>query len=122
MDKHERYDGNMKGGSKTMKTLLLLLLGITAVIIFLANLGPMIVLAISVVISYYAVKKFILADTVGKKVLWGFVILIGLAISLSNIPALIGVASFVVLYYTYKTWKKDKQDTYVDDDFLMTDQ
>ncbi|WP_138420218.1 flagellar basal body rod protein [Aquibacillus sediminis] len=105
-----------------MKTLLLLLLGITAVIIFLANLGPMIVLAISVVISYYAVKKFILADTVGKKVLWGFVILIGLAISLSNIPALIGVASFVVLYYTYKTWKKDKQDTYVDDDFLMTDQ
>ncbi|WP_226036209.1 lmo0954 family membrane protein [Aquibacillus saliphilus] len=97
-----------------MKTFLLFLLALVAVIIMLANLGPMILLLISLIISYYAIKKFILTDSFVEKVLWGFVILIGLSISISNIPALIGVASFVVLYYTYKKWKKDKQDRYLE--------
>ncbi|SDK17929.1 hypothetical protein [Sediminibacillus albus] len=104
-----------------MKTLLLFLLGATAVIIILANLGPMILLAVSLLVSYYAVKKFVLADTVGQKVLWGIAILIGLSISLANLPALIGVASFIVLYYTYKKWKKDKQASNYLDDELFTD-
>ncbi|WP_077623555.1 hypothetical protein [Sediminibacillus massiliensis] len=102
-----------------MKKILLILLAATAVIITLANLGPMILLAVSLVISYFAVKKFILADSFTYKVLWGFVILIGLSISLANLPALIGVASFIVLYYTYKKWKKDKQDEqFLDDDLF----
>jgi lia operon protein LiaI len=103
-----------------MKTFLLVVLGIIAAIITLANVGPLIILAVSIIIAYYAVKKFILAYSVMEKVLWGFAILISLAISLSNIPALIGVASFVVLYYTYKTWKKDRNNRY-DDEFLITD-
>ncbi|SDM49510.1 hypothetical protein [Sediminibacillus halophilus] len=102
-----------------MKTFLLLLLGVTAVILILANLGPMILLAVSLVVSYYAVKKFVLAVTVGQKVLWAIAILIGLSISLANLPALIGVAAFVVLYYTYKMWKKDKHESsYLDDDLF----
>ena len=102
-----------------MKTFLLLLLGIIAGIIILANLGPMILLVISLVVSYYAVKKFILANSVAEKVLWAVVILIGVSISVSNIPALIGVVAFVVLYYTYKTYQQDKNKR-IDDDYLMT--
>ncbi len=70
----------------------------------------MIMLAISLVIAYVAVKKFILAVSVTEKVLWGFVVLIGLSLSLANIPAFIGVAAFILLYYVYKKWKKDKED------------
>ncbi|WP_194287468.1 lmo0954 family membrane protein, partial [Gracilibacillus oryzae] len=67
---------------------------------------------ISVIIAYYGVKKFILADTTGGKVFWAIVVLIGVSMSLSNIPALIGVVALVVLYYTYKKWKQEKQDPY----------
>ncbi|WP_051382153.1 hypothetical protein [Sediminibacillus terrae] len=104
-----------------MKTFLLLLLGVTAVILVLANLGPMILLAVSLVVSYYAVKKFVLADTIGQKALWAIAILIGLSISLANLPALIGVAAFVVLYYTYKVWKKDRHETSSLDDGLFNE-
>ncbi|MCT2538213.1 flagellar basal body rod protein [Aquibacillus koreensis] len=103
-----------------MKTFLLVALAVVAGIIILANLGPMILLAVSIIVSYYAVKKFILTDSVVEKILWGFVILIGISLSLSNVPALIGVASFVILYYAYKKWKEDRKEHYSEDEFLMT--
>ncbi len=78
-------------------------------------------LLISVAIAYYGVRKFILAETTGKKVLWAFVILIGVSMSLSNIPALIGIVALVVLYYTYKKWKQEKENTYYNDDYLNWD-
>ncbi|MFC4402788.1 flagellar basal body rod protein [Gracilibacillus xinjiangensis] len=92
-----------------MKTFLLICLTVIAGIMFLANVGPMIMLAISITIAYYGVKKFILAETTGAKVWWAIVILIGVSISLSNIPAMIGVVALVVLYYTYKKWKQEKE-------------
>ncbi len=53
--------------------------------------------------------------------LWAFVILIGVSMSLSNIPALIGIVALVVLYYTYKKWKQEKENTYYNDDYLNWD-
>ncbi|SHM64750.1 hypothetical protein [Gracilibacillus kekensis] len=103
-----------------MKTFLLICLAVIASIILLANLGPMIMLLISVAIAYYGVRKFVVADTTGKKVGWGIVILIGVSMSLSNIPALIGVVALVVLYYTYKKWQQEK-DNYYKDDYLTWD-
>ncbi|WP_058308780.1 lmo0954 family membrane protein [Gracilibacillus massiliensis] len=98
-----------------MKTFLLICLAVIASITLLANLGPMIMLLISVAIAYYGVRKFVVADTTGKKVGWGIVILIGVSMSLSNIPALIGVVALVVLYYTYKKWQQEKNNYYKDD-------
>ncbi|MGN8645856.1 lmo0954 family membrane protein [Gracilibacillus sp. HCP3S3_G5_1] len=92
-----------------MKTFLLISLAVIASIVLLANLGPMILLLISVVIAYYGVKQFILAETTGQKVGWGIVILIGVSMSLSNIPALIGVVALVVLYYSYKKYQEEKE-------------
>ncbi|WP_163539967.1 flagellar basal body rod protein [Gracilibacillus sp. YIM 98692] len=101
-----------------MKTFLLICLAVVAAIILLANIGPMIMLLISIAISYYGIKKFILVNSTGKKVLWAIVILIGISISLSNIPALIGVVALVVLYYTYKKYKQEKENTYYKEDYL----
>ncbi|RCW77528.1 flagellar basal body rod protein [Saliterribacillus persicus] len=101
-----------------MKTFLLISLAIIASIVLLSNLGPMIMLLISVAVAYYALRKFVVAETVGKKVLWGIIILIGVSISLSNIPALIGVAAIFVLYYTYKKWKEEKENKSIQDDYL----
>ncbi len=98
-----------------MKTFLLICLAVIASIIILANLGPMIMLLSSVAIAYYGVRKFVVADTTGKKVGWGIVILIGVSMSLSNIPALIGVVALVVLYYSYKKWQQEKNNYYKDD-------
>ncbi|QDP41338.1 lmo0954 family membrane protein [Radiobacillus deserti] len=93
-----------------MKTFLLAVLAIVAAILIVSNIGPMILLTISLLVSYYAIKKFVLTSSVTEKILWGFVILIGISLSLANIPAFIGVVAFVVLYYTYKKWKKDKDE------------
>ncbi|WP_066188267.1 MULTISPECIES: lmo0954 family membrane protein [Gracilibacillus] len=92
-----------------MKTFLIVSLAIIAGIVLLTNLGSIIMLAISVLIAYYGVKKFILADTTGSKVGWAIVVLIGVSMSLSNIPALIGIAALVVLYYAYKKYQEEKQ-------------
>ncbi|GAB2538485.1 lmo0954 family membrane protein [Gracilibacillus alcaliphilus] len=94
-----------------MKTFLIVSLAIIAGIVLLANLGPMIMLAISLVIAYFGVKHFILAETTGGKVGWAIVILIGISMSLSNIPALIGVVALVVLYYAYKKYQQEKETT-----------
>ena len=104
-----------------MKTFLLVSLAIIASIILLANIGPLIILLISVALAYYGIKKFILSETTGQKVGWGIVILIGVSISLSNIPALIGLVALVVLYYTYKKWQQEKEEAPYQDDYLNWD-
>lgn len=97
-----------------MKKFLLILLAVTAALFVLSNVGPMILLVASLALAYYAVKKFILADGVAEKVIWGFIILIGLSISLANVPALIAVAAVAILYYAYKAYKAEKEETILD--------
>jgi lia operon protein LiaI len=92
-----------------MKKVLLIIGAVVAVAVLLANLGSLIVLAISVAVGYYGLKRFVMTDSVGAKIGWGVVIGIGICISLSNLPALIGLAALAALYYMYKAWKKDKE-------------
>lgn len=93
-----------------MKKFLMFLLVVTAAILVLGNLGPMILLVASLALAYYAGKKFFLTDVLAEKILWGFLVLIGLSITLSNVPALMGVAAAVILYYAYKAWKEEKEE------------
>lgn len=104
-----------------MKTFLLICLAVIASIILLSNLGPLIMLVISVALAYYGIRKFILSETTGQKVGWGIVILIGVSMSLSNIPALIGIVALAVLYYTYKQWQQDKDKLEYQEDYLNWD-
>jgi lia operon protein LiaI len=90
-----------------MKKLGLFILGTIAAIIAIANLGPIIGLAISIAILYYAVKQFTKTDQTSKKVLWAVVGIIALCIAASNVPAILGIAALYILYMVYKEWKKE---------------
>ncbi|MCM3225413.1 lmo0954 family membrane protein [Terribacillus saccharophilus] len=92
-----------------MKKVLLIIGAVIAAAVLLANLGSLLVLAISVAIGYYGLRRFILTDSVGAKIGWGVVIGIGVCISLSNLPALMGLVALAALYYLYRAWKKDKE-------------
>ncbi|MBD8070869.1 flagellar basal body rod protein [Bacillus sp. PS06] len=89
-----------------MKKFGLLLIGITAGIIMLAHVGPVLGMIIGLAVLYYAFKGFIKAESTGKKVLWGILGFFAISITLSNVPALIGVAAAIVVYLVYKNWNK----------------
>ncbi|WP_408009340.1 flagellar basal body rod protein [Pseudalkalibacillus sp. A8] len=90
-----------------MKKLGLFILGAIAAIILITNLGPMIGLALSLVIGYYAVKRFTKTDETSKKVFWAAVGIIALCIAVANVPAILGAVALYILYIVYKEWKKE---------------
>ncbi|MFT8364118.1 MAG: flagellar basal body rod protein [Sporolactobacillus sp.] len=90
-----------------MKKFLLILLGLLCLIVLLVHVGPMIGLAISLAILYFAFRKFIRASRTGYKILWAIIGLIALTISLGNIPSLIGILALVGLIFVWHSWHKD---------------
>jgi lia operon protein LiaI len=87
-----------------MKKLGLLVIGGIAAIVLMVNLGPMVGLAIGLAVMYYAFKKCTAAETGGKKFWWGALSVVGLCISVSNLPAILGAVAIYVLYIVYKKW------------------
>ena len=87
-----------------MKKFGLLIIGGIAAIVLLANLAPMLALAISLVILYYAYKGFMKTDSKGMKIFWVIAGIIALCASASNLPAVIGAAAAYILYVVYKKW------------------
>ncbi|MEI2665282.1 lmo0954 family membrane protein [Rossellomorea sp. LJF3] len=91
-----------------MKKVGLLLAGGIAAIVLLANLGPIVGLAISLLIMYYSFKSFVKTDSTGKKILWALIGLAAFSATVSNFPAIIGLVALYVLYVIYKNWKKEE--------------
>lgn len=91
-----------------MKKFGLLLAGGIAAMVLLANLGPMIGLAISIAILYFVFKQFLKTDSTLMKIGWGIIGLIALTASASNVPAILGIAAAYVLYLLYKKWTNTK--------------
>ncbi|HLO10727.1 MAG TPA: flagellar basal body rod protein [Pseudoneobacillus sp.] len=81
--------------------------GIAAMILF-STLGPMVGLAVSLLVLYFVFKKFLKADTTMKKIGWAAVGLIALIIVANNMPALLGLVAAYVLYVVYKKWNHSK--------------
>ncbi|WP_044749281.1 hypothetical protein [Bacillus alveayuensis] len=100
-----------------MKKFGLLIAGGIAAMVLIANLGPMIGLAISFIILYYSFKQFIKAESTGKKVFWAIIGLIALSASASNVPAILGLAAAYVLYIVYKKWNETKETKNAADPF-----
>ncbi|MGX4609401.1 lmo0954 family membrane protein [Priestia sp. JNUCC 25] len=101
-----------------MKKVGLFLIGAVAAIVLLANAGPMVGLALGLVILYVAFKGFVKAEAPFKKWLWGFIGVVVLLTTVSNLPALTGIIAAVVLYIVYKKWnssspiKTEKEDPF----------
>ncbi|CEI81644.1 hypothetical protein J18TS1_25980 [Oceanobacillus oncorhynchi subsp. incaldanensis] len=87
-----------------MKKFMLFIGGLIAVLVLLANLGPMVLLVLSVGLLYVCFKKFIKTDSVAAKIGWVILGLIVLSITFSNIYAVLGVAAAYALYLIYKNW------------------
>ncbi|WP_174733661.1 flagellar basal body rod protein [Mesobacillus harenae] len=92
-----------------MKKSGLLLIGGLAVMVLIANLGPIVGLAISLVILYFAAKQFLKASSLWGKIGWGAAGLIVLLATASNIPAVLGIAAAYVLYLVYKKWNENEK-------------
>ncbi|MGP4076195.1 lmo0954 family membrane protein [Halobacillus sp. K22] len=97
-----------------MKKFLLFVAALAALGILLANLGPMILLGVSVWLLYVVFKKFIKSETTAGKIGWVILGLIITSVAISNIYAVIGLAAAYALYLIYKNWNyKEERETEV---------
>lgn len=93
-----------------MKKLLLLILAFIAVIILIVNLGPMILLGVSIWLLYVVFKQFMKSDSTGARIGWIILGLVILSMATANIFSIIGVAAAIALYLIYKNWNDDNDD------------
>ena len=91
-----------------MKKFGLVAAGGIAVMVLLSNLGPLVGLGVSLLVLYFALKKFLKASSTAAKIGWGIAGFIILMAAASNVPAILGIAAAYVLYLVYKNW--DKKD------------
>ena len=99
-----------------MKKFGLLAAGSIATLVLLATLGPMIALAVSLVILYFIVKQFLKAKSMKARIGYGILGFIVLVASFQNVPVVLGVTAAYVLYLVYKKWKKNNRTKNEKDD------
>ncbi|MFD1927398.1 ABC transporter permease [Sporosarcina siberiensis] len=96
-----------------MKKFGLVLLGIIAGIVALANLGSLLALVISVAIAYAGFHYFRKSTSTFPKLFWGVVLLIGILTAISNIPAFIGIIALIGMLYVWNKWKGVKNPSVI---------
>ncbi|MFC7319499.1 flagellar basal body rod protein [Halobacillus campisalis] len=97
-----------------MKKFLLFVAALIALAVLLANLGPMILLGVSVWLLYVVFKQFTKSESTAGKIGWVILGLIILSVAVSNIYAVVGLAAAYAIYWIYKNWTSTKaEDTQV---------
>ncbi|AIF44084.1 hypothetical protein [Virgibacillus sp. SK37] len=96
-----------------MKKFLLFVAGLVALFVLVANIGPMILLGLSIWLLYVVFKKFVKSDSIAGKIGWIVLGLVILSITFSNIFAVIGVAAAYILYLIVSNWKNDADNPVV---------
>ncbi|PLR80030.1 flagellar basal body rod protein [Bacillus canaveralius] len=102
-----------------MKKFGLLLIGGIAALVLISQLGPMIGLAVSLLVLYLVVKQFLKTESTWAKIGWAAIGFMALMASASNVPAILGVAAAYILYVVYKQWNgrkmtfKEEKDPFV---------
>ncbi|MHC0036189.1 lmo0954 family membrane protein [Pseudoneobacillus sp. C159] len=91
-----------------MKKFGLLVAGGIAAIVLFSTIGPIVGLAVSLLVLYFAIRKFMKTDSTMKKIGWAAIGLIALIIIAHNVPAILGVVAAYVLYVVYKKWNHSK--------------
>ncbi|AMM94385.1 flagellar basal body rod protein [Peribacillus simplex] len=93
-----------------MKKFGLFIVGLIALFMLLANVGPLISLAICLAILYFGFKQFMKSESTGAKIAWGSISLIVLVVAISHIPAILGLVAAYVLYLVYKKWNENDEN------------
>ncbi|WP_153733089.1 lmo0954 family membrane protein [Sporosarcina obsidiansis] len=89
-----------------MKKFGLVLLGIVAGITLVANLAPMIALAVSGLIAFVSFHYWRKSQSTFAKVVWMIVLICSLISSVSNIPAFVGIIALIGVYYVWRKWNE----------------
>ncbi|PYZ95580.1 flagellar basal body rod protein [Alteribacter lacisalsi] len=91
-----------------MKKFLLFCAGLVALAVLLANLGPMILLAVSVWLTYIIFNQFVKTVSTAGKVWWVIAGLIVVSIGVANSFSVIGLAALAALYFIWNNWNSDR--------------
>lgn len=97
-----------------MKKFGLLIIGLIALMVVLANVGPLISLAICLVILYFGFKQFMKSESKVAKIGWAIISIIMLMATVSQFPAILGLIAAYILYLVYKKWN-EKDEVIVED-------
>lgn len=97
-----------------MKKFGLVVVGVIAGIVAVANLGSLLGLAISALIAYAGLHYYRKSEATLLKLFWGGVLIIGLLTAIANIPAFIGIIAMIGVYYVWKTWNKEQDDNVIE--------
>ena len=89
-----------------MKKVGLFIIGLIALMVVLANVGPLVSLAICTVILYFAFRQFMKSESIGAKIAWAIISIIMLMAAVSHFPAIVGLVAAYILYLVYKKWRK----------------
>jgi lia operon protein LiaI len=91
-----------------MKKFGLLLAGGIAALVLISNLGPLLSLAVSLLVLYFIVKQFLVSNSTFKKIMWGALGFFVLMAAAANVPAILAIAAGYVLYLVYKKWNAEE--------------
>lgn len=97
-----------------MKKVGLFIIGLIALMVVLANVGPLISLAICAAILYFTFRQFMKSESKGVKIAWAIISIVMLMATVSHFPAIIGLVAAYILYLVYKKWNK-KDEVIVED-------
>lgn len=91
-----------------MKKVGLLIVGGIAAMVLFSTIGPMVGLAVSLLVLYFVFKKFLKAQGAMRKIGWAAIGLIALVVVAHNIPAILGLVAAYILYVVYKKWNRSE--------------
>lgn len=97
-----------------MKKVGLFIIGFIALMVVLANVGPLISLAICAVVLYLTFRQFMKSESKGAKIAWAIISIVMLMVTISHFPAILGLVAAYILYLVYKHWNK-KDEVIVED-------
>ncbi len=92
-----------------MKNFLLVVLGIIAAIVAVANIGSIVALALSAAAALFGWHHFRKSNSSIGRILWGIIMLVGVLTGISNIPAFIGLLAAAGAYYAWRNWKLNQR-------------
>lgn len=93
-----------------MRHFILFIGGLVALFILIVNLGPMVLLGLSIWLLYIIFKQFVKSDSTAGKIGWVLLGLLVLSMGLANIYAVIGIAAAYGLYIIIKNWKSEERN------------
>ncbi|WP_144510479.1 ABC transporter permease [Bacillus sp. FJAT-22090] len=90
-----------------MKKFGLLVLGIIAGIVALANLGSLIGLGVSALIVFAGMHFYLKSESTFLKIFWASVGILGLISGVVNVPGFFGILAIVGVWYVVKKWNNE---------------